>query len=201
MFLSGQASSQKNSGVSAQPGVMYAISTLPKLWVGTAISQGREGKKEYQGVDIPKAYAGAKAKTETNQASVIAAWNVAEPGLMGYVEGTFGWDEAKNTRVFAHVGEHITTKGAAHTSTNGGIVRVGYNIEITPMMMLTPYAEVSIATARWDSYKESGRILSAKIIATKEHVIEHRAGLKCDWHISDVCKNPSMGGCYFWREK
>ena len=191
--LSGQASSQKNSGASAQAGVMYAIPTLPKLWVGTAISQGRERKKEYQGVDIPKAYGGAKAKTETNQASVIAAWNVAEPGLMGYVEGTFGWGEAKNTRVFTHAGERITTKGAAHTSTNGGIARVGYNIEITPMMMLTPYAEVSIATARWDSYKESGRILPAKISATKEHVIEHRAGLKGNWHISDVCKIQGWG--------
>lgn len=186
--LSGQASSQRNSGASAQAGVIYAIPTLPNLWVGTAISQGRERKKEYQGVDIPKAYGGAKAKTEINQASVIAAWNVVEPGIMGYVEGTFGWGEAKNTRVFTHAGKRITTRGSAHTLTNGGIVRVGYNIQVTPMMILTPYTEVSITTARWNSYKESGRILPAKISATKEHVIEHRAGLKGDWHISDVCK-------------
>lgn len=192
-LFSGQASSQRDSGASAQAGVMYAIPTLQKLWIGTAISQGRERKKEYQGVDIPKVYGGAKAKTEINQASGIVAWNVAEPGFMGYVEGTLGWGEVKNTRVFTHAGERITTKGAAHTSTNGGIARVGYNIQITPMTMLTPYAEVSIATARWGSYKESGRILPAKISATKEHIIEHSTGLKGDWYISDVCKIQAWG--------
>lgn len=193
--LNGATPGGKNKGESSQLGFLFTIPQikLPRLWHGIAYNYAKMQSKEYQGLNAPLAKGVAQSKAESHHISFITAWNVTEPGIVAFIEGSLGRASTKNNRAFSHRNSFSINEGKTHSYTHAGVANVGYNIPITKKVMCTPYIELSSISGRWNAYKEKSGTLPARISRTKQVTIEHRAGLKTSWNINEKYELQTWG--------
>ncbi|OMQ01789.1 hypothetical protein BW722_06735 [Lawsonia intracellularis] len=129
-------------------------------------------------------FGSAKAKTTTNILSLAVSWNAEQTGLMGQAIGCYGWGYMPNTRYVPFVGEKISVNSKPDIELNGGLFQLGYNIQISSPIRLTPYVEGMLVTLGWKNYKEHYGVVSSNISNYKEALWERSVGLRGYWNIN-----------------
>lgn len=129
-------------------------------------------------------FGSAKAKTTTNILSLAAAWNTEQTGLMGQAIGCYGWGYMPNTRYVPFIGEKVSVNSKPDIELNGGLFQLGYNIQFSSPIRLTPYVEGMLVSVGWKNYKEHYGIVSSNISNYKEVLWERSIGLRGYWNIN-----------------
>lgn len=129
-------------------------------------------------------FGSVKAKTTTNIISLAFAWNTEHAGLMGQAVGCYGWGDMPNTRYVPFIGEKVSVKSKPGIELSGGLFQLGYNIQLSSPIRLTPYVEGMLVTVGWKNYKEHYGVVSSNISNYKEGVWERSIGLRGHWNIN-----------------
>lgn len=129
-------------------------------------------------------FGSVKAKTTTNTLSLAFAWNTEQAGLMGQAIGCYGWGDMPNTRYVPFIGEKVSVNSKPGIELSGGLFQLGYNIQLSSPIRLTPYVEGMLVNVGWKNYKEYYGVVSSNISNYKERLWERSIGLRGHWNIN-----------------
>lgn len=144
-----------------------------KFTIGLAYEKKDKGDSELQ-TNLTKNE--LKMKMVTNSFSSIAIWNPNEPGFSGHVATSYGWGTNKSFRQIPLQGAQIHVKGHPTIHIFGGVIQLGYNIQLSNLT-LTPYIECMSSVVQWNSYKEIKQPWSCHISKNRQHIFEKRIEL------------------------
>ncbi|AGC50725.1 autotransporter outer membrane beta-barrel domain-containing protein [Lawsonia intracellularis] len=141
----------------------------------------QKGKvKEYKG-NVSSALGILGTTLDVDSFSTMVMFDLDKVGIMGSLSTCYGWGKAKNIRRFSRGGKEVHTKGSSSISSVGGLIHIGYPIDIRHGVSMTPYIEYMVSMVQRGGYQEKLGLLPCSFTDDMKIIHEKRIGLCSNW--------------------
>lgn len=161
------------------------VDITSNISLGLAYSHQKGKVKEYKG-NVSSALGTSSTALDLDSFTTMVMFDLDKVGIMGSLSTCYSWGKAKNIRRFPYEGKEIHIKGSSSISSVGGLIHIGYPIDIQHGVSMTPYIEYMLSMVQRDAYQEKSGLLPCSFTDDMKMIHEKRIGLCSNWKLTPL---------------
>lgn len=152
----------------------------PNISLGLVYGHQKGKCKKYKG-SVSSSLGTLGATLDLDSFSTMVMFDLDKIGIIGHLSTYYGWGKVKNIRRFTCGGKEVHTKGSSSISSLGGLIHIGYPVDIQHGVSMIPYIEYMVSMVQRDAYQENSGLFPCSFTDDMKIIHEKRIGLCSNW--------------------